>query len=114
MTTQKINFVDSCGCVLATAQVTARDGLFSGLADLSNMPGSLRRKFEEYEEIVLGQMFGSLDSIEDQIQDLSIKVVFENDAEAAVEDLQLYPSSGRVSFKVPQIVPRKEKMTAEG
>jgi len=69
--------IDQCRDVVALAQVTERGECFAGLIDLSQMPANLRRKFEEYEEIVNGQMFSLLDEIEEQIGAIPLKVVFE-------------------------------------
>jgi hypothetical protein len=80
----------------------AQEGNFAGQVDLSQMPASFRRLFDEYEAIVNGQMFSLLDAIEDRITAASVKVVFPEGREAAVQDLQVYPTTGRISFKVAQ------------
>jgi len=100
MRLSNIKMIDQCGNVVATARVTQREGYFAGLIDLSLMPANLRQKFEEYEEIVNGQMFGLLDQIEEQIGAIPLKVVFEEGVEFSVADLQIYPGRGRVSFKI--------------
>jgi hypothetical protein len=66
------------------------------------MPESLRRRFERYEEIVNDQIFSLLDEIEDQIGAMSFAVVFDDGCEANVMDLQIFPRSGTVSFKVAE------------
>ena len=92
--------------VVATARVAGRDECFAGLIDLGLMPAQLRQKFEEYEELVNGQMFGLLDELEEQIAALPLKVIFEEGTEFAVADLQIFPDSGRVSFKLlPELAP---------
>ena len=63
------------------------------------MPDALLRRFEEYERLVNGQMFALLDDAEEQIESLSLKVILESGQEIAIEDLQIYPRSGRVSFR---------------
>jgi hypothetical protein len=100
MSTQIVKIIDPCQQVVATAQVAKRGARFAGVIDLSPMPASLRQKFEAYEEIVNGQIFSLLDEIEEQIRSLPLKVVFNEGAETAVEDLQIYPSTRRVSFKI--------------
>ncbi len=45
-------------------------------------------------------MFSLLDDIEEQISALPLKVVFGEGREACVEDLQIYPSARRVSFRL--------------
>jgi hypothetical protein len=91
--------------LVATALVEAKDGRFSGQIDLTPTPTSIRKLFEEYEEIVNGQMFSFLDGIEERIADLALKVVFVEGREGSVEDLQIYPNTGRVSFRVVQLAP---------
>ena len=100
MSTRAVKIVDRLRNVVATAEVAERAGRFAGVIDLGPMPPGLRQKFEEYEEIVNGQMFSLLDEIEGQVRALSLKVVFEGGREASVEDLQVYPRTGRVSFTV--------------
>ncbi|MGH9847294.1 MAG: hypothetical protein ACREEM_52020, partial [Blastocatellia bacterium] len=96
MVFRNVKMIDHCRDVVATAQVAERGDGFAGLIDLSQMPAELRRKFEEYEEIVNGQIFSLLDEIEEQIGAIPLKVVFEEGAEASVADLQIYPGIGRV------------------
>ena len=67
------------------------------------MPPGLKRLFEEYEEIVEGQIFALLDGIEEKIGVIPFKVSFEDGTEASVEDLQVFPSTGAVSFKTRQL-----------
>ena len=100
MTLRNIKVIDHCRNVVATAQVAERDGYFAGLIDLSLAPTNLRRKFEEYEEIVNGQMFSLLDEIEEQIGALPLKVRFEEGSEFSIADLQIYPGKGRISIKI--------------
>ena len=66
------------------------------------MPVSLQRLFEEYEAIVNTHMFSLLDAIEEQIAMLHLKAVFVDGHEAALTDVQIYPSTKTVSFQVVQ------------
>jgi hypothetical protein len=100
MKTRTVKIIDPDRKVVATAQVAKRGERFAGLIDLAPMPVSLRQQFEEYEEIVNGQVFSLLDEIEEQIGASGLKLVFEDGSEAAMVDLQVYPSTGRVSFKI--------------
>jgi hypothetical protein len=95
-----VQIIDPGREVVATAQVTKRGECFAGLIDLSRMPASLREIFNEYEEIINGQMFSLLDEIEEQIGTARLKVVFEGGSESPVEEIQIYPSTRRVSFKL--------------
>ncbi len=100
MTPQRVALIDRNRTVIATAQVAEQAGKLAGSVDLSAMPADALRKFEEYEEIVLGQMFSLLDDIETEIMNLALRVVWP-DGHEAFTDLQIYPSTGRVSFQVP-------------
>jgi hypothetical protein len=100
MTDQTVTIIDQSGRAVATAQVAEREGNFAGSIDLGPMPSGHRKTFEEYEEIVNGQMFSLLDEIEEQIGALAFKIAFREGPEVKVDDLQIFPSTGRVSFKV--------------
>lgn len=99
MDTKTVEFLNDDRKIVATAQVSEQEGRFSGSIDLGSMPEDLRKTFESYEEIVNGQMFGLLDGIEDEISALALTAAFESGCKAVVSDLQIYPSSGRVSFR---------------
>jgi hypothetical protein len=100
MNTKTMQLIDQSGTVLATAHVTDEGTHFGGTIDLATMPEALRRLFDEFEEIVNGQMLSFLDDIQDKIAAHTLKVVFADGTEAFVKDLQIYPGSGEVSFKV--------------
>ncbi|HTE18381.1 MAG TPA: hypothetical protein VK689_08370 [Armatimonadota bacterium] len=100
MQTLTVQLIDSYRIVVATAQVAERGECLAGLINLGPMPAALRHKFAEYEEIVDGQMFSLLDDIEEQINAVPLTAVFGDGSEAPVEDLQIYPSTGRVSFRL--------------
>ena len=115
MITKIVKMIDRSRTVVATAQVVERGEEFTGWIDLSSMPASLRQKFEEYEEIINGQMFSFLDQIEEQIGAMLLKIRFDEGCETAVEDLQIYPSTRRISFKLVKEVAQsttKEPMIA--
>jgi hypothetical protein len=102
MTSHTVQLIDRARKVIATATVIAGKDCFTGQVDLRPMPAALRPKFEEYEGVVNGQMFSLLDAIEDEIGALGIRAVFGEGREAPVEDLQIYPSTGLVSFRLAQ------------
>ncbi len=105
MTDQPMYLVDQSSNRIAVLQV-ARDGdRYRGTICLDATPAPLKLLFEEFEENVEGQMFNLADEVEEQIRMLSLRVVFANGMEAHVEDLQIYPSTKRVSFKVRQASP---------
>jgi hypothetical protein len=100
MISQRVTLIDQAHQVVAMAQVAEQDGAFIGRIDLSLMPVSLRQLFEEYEEIVTTHMFSLLDAIEEQIEMLHLQGVFENGHEATLTNVQIYPSTKKVSFQV--------------
>jgi hypothetical protein len=100
MTSQRVTLIDQERQVIARAEVAEQDGAFVGRIDLSLMPMPLRQLFEEYEEIVNTHTFSLLDEIEEKIENLHLKVVFEDGYEAALADVQIYPSTNKVSFQV--------------
>jgi hypothetical protein len=100
MSDRTIRIIDPSRRTLATARVAERDGAFAGSIDVGSMPVDVLRRFEEYEEIVSGQMFSLLDQIEEEIGGLALSAVFDDGQEFPVVDLQVYPGAGRVSFKV--------------
>jgi hypothetical protein len=48
-------------------------------------------------------MFSFLDEIQEKIGSLTIKAVFDDGCEAPVKDLQVFPSTGEVSFKLAEV-----------
>jgi len=66
------------------------------------MPVPLQRLFAEYEEIVSTHMFSLLDELEEKIETLHLKGIFEDGHEAVLTDVQIYPSTKKVSFQVVQ------------
>ena len=100
MNMQTIRLMDSSAHEIATAQVTPEGEHYGGIMDLRALPPSMRALFEELEEIVNGQMLSFLDDIEAKIAALGIKAVFADSSEAEVRDLQVYPSTGDISFKL--------------
>lgn len=99
MNARTIKLLGPSGELWATGVVVLEGDHFEGSIDLSLMPASMLRTFEEFEELVNGQVFSLLDGIEQRINDLAIKAAFDGGREAFVEDLQIYPSTGLTSFK---------------
>ena len=108
MNAQRVTLIDQGRQVVATAQVTEQDGTFTGWIDLRPMPMSLQRLFEGYEEIVNTHMFSLLDAIEEQIEMLHLKAVFGDGHEAALTNVQIYPSTKKVSFQVVKVASRTD------
>src|SRR4051812_34087442 len=102
MTTHPICLVDQSSARVATLRVEPVGDRYRGTICLDATPPELRHLFEEFEENVEGQMFTLADEIEEKIGVIPLKVVFLDGTEAYVEDLQVYPSTKRVSFKIRQ------------
>jgi hypothetical protein len=100
MKEQTVKLVDGSHNVLAIASIAEGDEGYCGTIDLGPMPNAMRAVFTEFEQIVNNQMFSLLDEIEAKIDSIPIKAVFENAFEVPIRDLQIYPSTSAVSFKV--------------
>ncbi|MGP0062910.1 MAG: hypothetical protein ACLQGP_04810 [Isosphaeraceae bacterium] len=108
MIDRNVQIVDESRGIVALARVLETDGIYSGSIDLRLMPEDLLRRFESYDEIVNSQMFGLLDEVEEQLAQIPFVAMFEDGNELPIEDLQIYPSEGRVSFKVAKRTPRHD------
>ena len=100
MSSQRVTIIDQSRQVVATAKVSEQNGCFAGRIDLSPMPATLQHQFQEYEEMVNQQMFSFLDDLEEKIERLFLKAVFADGSVAQLADVQIYPSTKSVSFKV--------------
>lgn len=94
--------VDQSATKIAVLHVALVGDLYRGTICLDATPAPLKHLFEEFEENVEGQMFNLVDEIEEQIGMIPLRIVFANGTEASIEDLQVYPSTKRVSFKIRQ------------
>ena len=100
MSSQRVTVIDQSQQVVATVQVSEQDGYLAGRIDLGSMPATLQHQFEEYEGMVNQQMFSFLDDLEEKIERLFLKAVFADGNVAQLTDVQIYPSTKSVSFKV--------------
>lgn len=100
MSSQRVTIIDQSRQVVATAKVSEKDGCFAGRIDLSSMPATLQLQFQEYEEMVNQQMFSFLDDLEEKIERLFLKAMFADGNVVQLTDVQIYPSTKSVSFKV--------------
>jgi len=55
-------------------------------------------------------MFSLLDDIEDKIGTVPLRVSFDDGGEASVVDLQVFPSTNAVSFKIRQPATVRERV----
>src|SRR6266446_4136671 len=102
MTTQHFYLVDKSSTRVAVLNVEPCGDRYRGTICLDATPPDLKQLFAEFEENVEGQMFSLADEVEEKIGMIPLRVVFPNGTEADVEDLQVYPSTNRVSFKIRQ------------
>ncbi len=110
MNTRTVGLIDEYRNSLATARVVDEGEYYGGTIDLTCTPASVRALFEEFEETVNGQMFSFLDEIQEKIGALRIKVVFNDGCEAYASDLQVFPSTGDVSFKLAEVPAPRTKL----
>ena len=106
MTTTSVRFIDPAGTVLATARVADEGDHYGGTIDLEHTPAELRTLFDEFEEIVNGQMFAFLDDIQEKIGRVPLRAVFDDGSEVRVKDLQVFPAAGEVSFQLAEVPSR--------
>jgi hypothetical protein len=102
VTTEAIYLVDHSSTKIAVLNVEAGGDRYHGTICLDWTPPELKQLFAEFEENVEGQMFSLADEIEEKIALIPLRVVFPNGMEAYLDDLQVYPSTKRVSFKIRQ------------
>lgn len=103
METRTVKLVDPAHKLMAIAQVADEGAYYGGSIDLSETPPNLLALFKEFEEIVNGQMFAFLDDIQERIEALPLKAVFDTGQEVHIRDLQVFPSTGDVSFRLVEI-----------
>ncbi|MHB1423270.1 MAG: hypothetical protein ACYC3I_08760 [Gemmataceae bacterium] len=105
MTSRPIYLMDQSGTRIADLDVVPVGDHFEGTISLETTPSQLRHLFEQFEEIVEGQIFSLLDDIEEKIGSIPIQADFENGSAAFVWDLQVFPNTNSISFKTRQPLP---------
>ena len=101
MVTQSVRIIDRAGNLVAAAAVVDEGDYFGGAGDLGSIPGALMPLFDEFELAINDQAFEAADAIQTRLAALELRVVFEVSPEACVDDLQVYPSTGDISFRLP-------------
>jgi hypothetical protein len=99
MTQRPIFLADASAARLAVLDVLLAGDHFEGSIDVERLPEGLRHLFAELEEVVEGQVFSLLDQTEDRIRNAGLRVLWEGGASTPVSDLQVFPSTGAVSFR---------------
>jgi hypothetical protein len=102
-TTRHVKLIDRHNSLVATAILVDEGDHYGGSIDLRMTPPEIRALFAEFEEIINGQMFAFLDDIQDKIAELSLRALFEDGAEADIQDLQVFPSAGEVSLRLARV-----------
>jgi hypothetical protein len=110
METRTVKLIDQAGHVVATAQVADEGADYGGTIDLRATPPALRALFDEFEEIVNGQMFAFLDDIQGKIRAVPLRAVFDTGRTVDIKDLQVFPGTGEVSLRVAECVPGAGKL----
>jgi hypothetical protein len=103
MTERSVRFRDPSGKVIATARVCDEGNHWGGAIDLTSTPARVRAIFDEFEEIVNGQMFSFLDEIQTKVRALGLCAEFDDGFVSPATDVQIFPSTGEVSFKLATI-----------
>ncbi|HEV3385852.1 MAG TPA: hypothetical protein VG097_13630 [Gemmata sp.] len=105
MAHRPLYLIDQSAARLADLDVSLVGDHFEGTISLEATPPQLKRLFREYEEIVEGQTFSLLDEIEQKLNALQVRTVFDDGSVVNVCDLQIFPSTNSVSFKTRQPIP---------
>ena len=103
MTRKPTCLIDQSAAKVAALNVQLRDDHYEGTISLEGTPLALRELFERFEEIVEGQTFSLLDEIDEKIGTLPLRVCFDDGVEEHFADLQVFPSTNSVSFKIRQL-----------
>jgi hypothetical protein len=103
MSTRSIRLTDGLGHALGCGEVAEDGALFCGTIDLACAPNDVRKLFAEFEEIVNDQAFGCLDELQGRIDSLHAVVEFGDGVEVPITELQIFPSTGNVSFRVDNV-----------
>jgi hypothetical protein len=98
-----ISLIDEKSAKVAALDVALLGDHFEGSICLDGTPREIRQLFEKYEEIVDGQMFSLLDDVEEKIARMPIRVLFNDGSTRPIWDLQVYPSTQAVSFKMDRV-----------
>ena len=103
MNYRSIRLIDDGGRALACGEVSDQGEYYAGTIDVTCSPPKVRELFTEFETVVNGQEFSCLDEIQQRIDGLHAMVVFDDGDRAAVSDLQVFPTSGTVSFRLADV-----------
>lgn len=91
--------LDQTSSRVAALQVSQNGDFFTGTISLEATPPGLLALFRRFEELVEGQVFPLADEVEEAIGLYQLRVLFDDGTEAAAEDLEVYPTQGRVAFR---------------
>jgi hypothetical protein len=107
MTKRPMYLIDGSLRLLGNLEVSPVGNNYEGTIDFGHPPQEMRQLFTEFEEIVEGQMFSLLEQIEERIRAAQIQAIWNDGQNTPVEELQVFPSTGAVSFRAtrPDVVP---------
>lgn len=79
------------------------EDLVTGKIDPADLPGNIAELFLKYENLVNIQCFPEVDRLDQEIDSLDVEVVLDEEKIISdLENLQIYPSTGSVSFNVKE------------
>jgi hypothetical protein len=99
MTQRPIYLTNASSDRLASLNVSIVGDHFEGTIDLKQLPDQLRQLFAEFEDVVESQMISLLDPVEERVRAAQLRLAWEGGESTPVDDLQVYPSTGAVSFR---------------
>ena len=105
MSDRPIQLVDLSDNKVADLDVRLVDGTYRGTINLDATPAEMKALFQEYEELVESQIFNLADKVEQKIAMTDLCSISASGLIQLVTELRVYPSTGRVSFKIwePQL-----------
>ena len=99
-----VQIVAGSGQPILRAIVEPADGVWRGRLAGPLANGPIADLFARYEEAVTGQMLSLIDGLEDGIAGLGLHVLLPDGRSAAADDLQVFPSTCALSFRLRDAV----------
>ena len=95
MRIETMSLLDENDCVVATLTMENLGHRYGGTIDLQNTPDDLKQLFNEFEELVSGQMFNLVEEVEDAIDARCSRVQLADGTVVRIHNLQPNPSNGQ-------------------
>ena len=84
--------------VIASASVEVKGDYHMGSVNLDHMPEPLRTLFVDFESLVVNQVLSLVSLTELIISEQQIRARFDDGRVTLLDDLQIYPTEGLISF----------------